>query len=109
MRRLFNRQLARTLGWIALLVFVAVGINVVGIGVAGNVDGWTRWLDEHASNFLVWRLFLYGATIYGWIWMRRRLLKRDDSTESRRRLLRTEIGAVAAIALLEFSALWQQP
>lgn len=109
MRRLFNRQLARTLGWIALLVFVAVGINVVGIGVAGNVDGWNRWLNEHASHFLVWRLCLYGAMIYGWIWMRRRLLKRDNSTESRRRLLRTEIGAVAAIALLEFSVLWQQP
>lgn len=109
MRWPFNRHLARTLGWIVLLLLVAMGINLAGIGLAGDVEGWNRWLDEHANHFLVWRLCLYSATVYGWLWMRRRLRERDASAETHQRLLRTEIGAVAAIALLEFSVLWQQP
>lgn len=109
MRWLFNRQLGRTLGWIALLVLVAVAVNLVGIGLAGDVDGWNRWLDDHAGHFLVWRLCLYGATVYGWLWMRRRLRERDPTSESHQRLLRTEIGAVVAIVLLELSALWRHP
>jgi hypothetical protein len=108
MRWLLNRQFGRTLGWIALLVLVAVGVNVVGIGLAGDVAGWNRWLDTHAGHFFVWRLCLYGATVYGWIWMRRRLRARDASAETHQRLLRAEIGAVAAIALLEVSVLWRQ-
>ena len=109
MRWLFNRQLGRTLGWIALLVLVAVAVNLVGIGLAGDVGGWNRWRDDHAGHFLVWRLCLYGATVYGWLWMRRRLRERDPTSESHQRLLRTEIGAVVAIVLLELSALWRHP
>jgi hypothetical protein len=37
----------------------------------------------HAGYFLVWRLCLYGATAYGWVWMRRRLLAREDQTRDR--------------------------
>ena len=109
MRWLFNRQFGRTLGWIALLVLVAAGINLVGIGLAGDVAGWNRWLDAHTGHFFVWRLCLYGATVYGWIWMRRRLRARDASAETHQRLLRAEIGAVAAIALLEVGVLLRQP
>jgi hypothetical protein len=86
---------------------VAAGVNVVGIRLVGDVDGWTRWLDERSGYFLVWRLCLYGATVYGWIWMRRRLRARDPSAETG--LRRGEIGAVATIALLEVSLLWRSP
>ena len=51
---LFNRQLGRTLGWIALIVFVAVVVNLVGIRLVGDANTWSRWLDEHAGYFLVW-------------------------------------------------------
>lgn len=35
---LFNRQLGRTLGWIALIVFVAVAVNLVGIRLVGDAN-----------------------------------------------------------------------
>jgi hypothetical protein len=40
--------------------------------LVGSVAGWERWLGCTAGYFLVWRLCLYGATAYGWVWMRRR-------------------------------------
>ena len=73
--------------------------------------GWERWLTATAGYFLVWRLCLYGATAYGWVWMRRRLLAREAQRgadrQARRRLLRSEIAGVAAIVALEASLLMQ--
>jgi hypothetical protein len=106
-RSFVSRRLCWALAWIALVVLVAAGINLVGIRLVGDVDGWTRWLDARAGYFLVWRLCLYGATVYGWIWMRRRLRARDPSAETG--LRRAEIGAVATIAMLELSLLWRSP
>jgi len=59
------------------------------------------------TYFFLWRLCLYGATGYGWIWMRRRLLARESGTEARRRLLRAEVAGVAGIVALEASLLMQ--
>jgi len=101
----FGRRLAQTLAWIALAVLVAVGVNLAGIGLVGDIDSWTRWLDDKAGYFFVWRLCLYGATIYGWLWMSRRLTARDPSSETHRRLRRAEIAAVGAIVLLEVGLL----
>ena len=42
-----------------------------------------RWLAASAGYFLVWRLCLYGATVHGWVWMRRRLLARMRKTRKR--------------------------
>ena len=108
-RGLVNRRLGWALAWIALVVLVAVVVNLVGIHLVGDVDAWTRWLDEHAGYFLVWRLALYAATAYGWMCMRRRLRARDASGETHQRLLRVEIAALAAIALLEVSVFLRQP
>ena len=92
-----------------MLVAVAVGTNIVGIYLVGSVAGWERWLT--AGYFLVWRLCLYGATAYGWVWMRRRLLAREAQRGAdrlaRRRLLRSEIAGAAAIVALEASLLMQ--
>ncbi len=106
---LFSGQFRRALGWITLMVFVAAAVNIVGIHLAGDADKWSQWLNAHAGYFLVWRLCLYGTTVYGWLWMRRRLRERDASTEAHQRLLRAEIGAIATIVLLEASMLLQQP
>ncbi|WP_444978600.1 hypothetical protein [Achromobacter xylosoxidans] len=110
-RWLLNRRAAKALLWTVVLVAVAVGTNIVGIYLVGSVAGWERWLTATAGYFLVWRLCLYGATGYGWVWMRRRLLAREAQRGAdrlaRRRLLRSEIAGAAAIVALEASLLMQ--
>ncbi|OJW83890.1 MAG: hypothetical protein BGO66_14685 [Alicycliphilus sp. 69-12] len=106
-RWLFSRSAAKVLLWTVVLVAAAVGTNVVGIYLVGSVAGWERWLAAASGYFLVWRLCLYGATAYGWGWMRRRLLAREADAHARRRLVRSEIAGVVAIAALEAS-LWMQ-
>ena len=106
-RWLFNRRAAKALLWTMVLAAVAVGANIVGIYLVGSVAGWERWLAAAAGYFLVWRLCLYGATAYGWVWMRRRLLAREDSMQARRRLIRAEVAGVLAIVALEASLLMQ--
>lgn len=106
-RWLFSRRLAKALLWTVLIVAAAVGANVAGIYLVGSVAGWEQWLAIAAGYFLVWRLCLYGATVYGWIWMRRRLLAREDGAQARRRLVRAEIAGVVAIVALETSLLMQ--
>lgn len=98
-----SRRLGRMLSAVVLVVLIAAAINVVGIQLVGDIDSWTRWLDERAGYFFAWRMCLYAGTAYGWWKMRRRLQARDGSADARRRLLRAEIGGVAALMLLEVS------
>jgi hypothetical protein len=111
LRWLFSRRAAMALLWLVLIVAAAVGANVVGIYLIGSVAGWERWLAASAGYFFIWRLCLYGATAYGWIWMRRRLLAREDQsgtdTQAQRRLIRAEVAAVVAMVALEASLLMQ--
>jgi len=93
--------------WAMLLLAAAVLINIVGIHFLGSVVGWERWLVETSGFFLLWRLCLYGATVCGWVWMRRRLLARESGMEARRRLLRAEVAGVVGIVALEASLLMQ--
>jgi len=104
---LLGRRAAKVLLWTVVIVAAAVGANIVGIYLVGSVTGWERWLAAAAGYFLVWRLCLYGATAYGWVWMRRRLLAREDDAQARRRLVRSEIAGVIAIVVLEASLLMQ--
>ena len=108
LRRLFSARLGRAILWTLLIVLVAIAINLVGIRLVGDIDGWSRWLRAHGGYFLIWRLCLYAATGYGWWWMRRRLRQRETSSDAHRRLLRTEIAAVLAMVLLEGSVLLRQ-
>ncbi len=107
LRWLFSRRAAKALLWTVLIVAAAVAANIAGIYLVGSVAGWERWLAAAAGYLFVWRLCLYGATVYGWIWMRRRLLVREDDAQARRRLVRTEIAGVVAIVALEASLLMQ--
>ncbi|BAW24587.1 hypothetical protein V8Z74_20170 [Comamonas sp. w2-DMI] len=106
-RWLFSRRAAKALLWTAVITAAAVVANIVGIYLVGSVAGWERWLAASAGYFLMWRLCLYGATAYGWVWMRRRLLTREADPQARRRLLRSEIAGVIAIVALEASLLMQ--
>ncbi|CAM5782223.1 hypothetical protein [Pigmentiphaga daeguensis] len=110
-RWLFSQRAAKALLWTVVIVATAVGANVVGIYLVGSVAGWEQWLAAAAGYFLVWRLCLYGATAYGWVWMRRRLLAREAQNnadgQARRRLVRSEIASVIAIVALEASLLMQ--
>ena len=111
LRWLFSRRAAKAPLWTVVLVAAGVGANILGIYLVGSVAGWERWLAAASGYFLVWRLCLYGATAYGWVWMRRRLLAREAQRgadrQARRRLLRSEIAGVAAIVALEASLLMQ--
>ncbi len=106
-RWLFCRRAAKALLWTALIVAAALAANVAGIYLVGSVAGWERWLAAASGYFLVWRLCLYSATAYGWVWMRRRLLARETDAQARRRMVRSEIAGVAAIVALEASLLMQ--
>ncbi|WP_376779331.1 hypothetical protein [Pseudomonas lopnurensis] len=99
------RRAGLVLLWVFLLLIAATAVNVIGIHLAGSIEGWEQWLAAHAGYFLVWRLLLYGGTAWGWLWMRRRVLAREPGADTRRRLLRAEIAAVLAIAVLEVSQL----
>jgi len=84
-----------------------VAANILGIYLLGSIDDWQHWLSAAAGYFLVWRLCLYAATIYGWRWMRRRLLAREAGGDARKRLIRAELAAVIAIVALEISLFMQ--
>ena len=103
MRWLFNRRTGVMLAWTFLLIAIAVIVNLLGIRLVGSVENWQRWMHEHARFFLLWRLLLYAITVYGWLWMRRRLLAREPGNTTRQRLRRAEISAVLAVILLETS------
>lgn len=89
--------------WAILLLAAAATANVIGIRLAGSIEGWQLWLAAHAGHFLAWRLLLYGATAWSWLWMRRRVLAREPGKDVRRRLLHGEIAGVFAITILEVS------
>jgi hypothetical protein len=100
-----SRRAAKTLLWSVVIIAIAVGANVAGIYLVGSVARWEQWLTAASDYFLVWRLCLYGATAYGWIWMRHRLLAREANALARRRLVRSEIAGALAIVALEISLL----
>lgn len=102
---LFNRRVGHALLWTVLLLVAAIIVNLLGIRMLGSIDAWEQWMDDHADHFLAWRLLLYAGTVWGWMWMRRRLLAREPERDTRQRLMRTEIAAVFAVAALETSML----
>ena len=104
---LLNRRVGLALLWTVLLLIAAVAVNVVGIRIAGGIEGWQRWMDSHTGAFLAWRLLLYAGTVWGWLWMRRRLRAREPESTAAQRLLRVEIAAVVALLVLEASLLTQ--
>jgi hypothetical protein len=105
LRRLIDRRVVAAFGWGLAVMLVAIAVNVVGIRIVGDVNGWAHWLKAHRTDFLVWRIGLYGATAWGWWRMHKRARQRDPG--GHRRLLRVEVAAVLVILGLETIALLQ--
>lgn len=101
------RRIGVALLWLLLFLGTALVINLVGIGMVGDVHAWEQWMRKHSVWFLIWRLVLYAGTVAGWIWMRTRLLAREPDRATGQRLLRLEIAAVIAFLVLEASLLLQ--
>ncbi|WP_193073475.1 hypothetical protein [Pseudomonas sp. FME51] len=107
LRWLFNRRTVRTALWMMFVIILAILANVLGIYFHGSVSGWNDWMAAQSSLFLAWRLCLYAATAYGWLWLRRRQLARESDAGARRQLMRAEIASVVALVVLEASLLMQ--
>jgi uncharacterized BrkB/YihY/UPF0761 family membrane protein len=105
LHRWSNRHFAVALLWTLGILAAAFAANVLGIYLLGGLDSWAHWLAETAGYFRLWRLGLYAVTLYGWLWMRRRLFARIPDITARRRLLGAEISAAMAITTLEGSLL----
>lgn len=97
----YVRLLGRGAAWALSLVVAVILINVLAIRLLGDVQAWSNWLRDHTLGLLLWRLCLYAALIYGWRWMRARLLQREPDATTR--LRRAECAGVAALVLLEVS------
>ena len=106
-RWLSSRRAIRVLVWAVSLLIAAIAVNVVGIRIAGSIEGWQRWMAAQSGAFLAWRLLLYAATAWGWLWMRRRLRAREPERAAGQRLLRAEVAAIVAVIVLEASLLTQ--
>lgn len=100
-RRLRRQQLLVLLVVLALLFAAALTVNFVGIALTGSLEGWQRWLDDHAGHFFVWRLCLYAAVLATWPWARKRRLQREPQSAPQLRTL--EILGLGAVLLSEAS------
>ena len=105
--RLFLKRTGIAMVCVLLFLGAAVGANLIGIRMAGDVVAWEQWLRRHSLWFLIWRLALYAGIATGWIWMRRRVLAREPDSTTGQRLRRLEIAAMAAFVVLEASLLLQ--
>ncbi len=103
--RLLCGRFGVALLWVGLMCGVAIVINLIGITVVGDIEGWTRWLQDHRGHFLIWRLCLYGFTAYAWYRMRQRLQQREGTAESSVRLRLYEAITVGAVLLFEINRL----
>lgn len=96
-----RHRLVQPILWAALCLLVAVLISLIGIELAGGIVQWEQWLKGNAGYFRLWRMLLYTALAYGWYCLHRRLLAQNISQQKRRQLMRTAIGLVVAVLLLE--------
>lgn len=96
-------RLAGTLGWLLILLGAGLLASLLASQLLGEPPDWRQWLNEHGGLFLAWRVLLYSGTLWGWLWLRRRLRAREPDGAAAGRLWRAELAAVVAVLLLEAS------
>jgi hypothetical protein len=96
-------KLGRALFWSSVILFLALGVNLMGIRLLGGMDAWKGWMVAHATYFFVWRLLLYAGIAWGWWWMRARLLVREPDASAQARVRRVEVAAVFTFIALEIA------
>lgn len=101
MRLVFSRSLWLTLFYLALIMLVAVVINLIGINQLGGIIAWETWRAKTYWYMLAWRLLLYAFLICGWLWLYRRIARLEPTADSRARLLRGGIFALLTLVLFE--------
>lgn len=103
----YLRPLGRGTAWVLGLVVAIILINVLAMRLLGDVQAWSGWLLDHALGLLLWRLALYALLLFGWRWMRARLLRREPDAATR--LRRAECAGGAALVMLEVSNILSGP
>jgi len=84
-------------------------VNAIGISTLGGAARWVSWLQGHRVYFLLWRVLLYGGTVFAWLPMRRRVLSAEADGTAAIRLLRAEVAAIAAVILIEAMTFFHGP
>ncbi|MCU7247302.1 hypothetical protein [Pseudomonas koreensis] len=93
--------LALLLFWGVLLSLVTLVLALFVLDGTHNTGGWSSWSRSNQAALLVWRVPLYGATVYGWYRMRLRLSQRGIPHDQNRRLIYAEAAAIVLIGLIE--------
>lgn len=103
--RIFSRikrsTLWRAIGLSVGTLAIATFINLFGIHLLGGLAQWEQWLHEGYWYFFAWRVLLYAALVWGWLWARPRILRREATTSAQ--LRRAELTLAAAVLLMEFT------
>jgi hypothetical protein len=106
---IFKSAIWRVSATVFVLGLLAFVVNTVGIWSLGGVSRWVRWFQDHRVYFLLWRIVLYGVTVYAWLPMRRRVLSGETDAGAGVRLIRAEVAAIVAVLLIEPMVLFQGP
>lgn len=103
--KFFSRRVAITLLWTCVLLSAVILANIIGIHALGSTRAWEQWLMDNRWHLFPWRIV---ATAYGWQWMRRRVVRQDESSDARARFQRSEVAAVVAVISVEIITLYAE-
>lgn len=97
--------IAHLILWGVILGLVVTVVGLLSLEAYRDPKEWMTRLDANKSALLVWRLFLYSATVVAWYRMRRSLASRGITPHQHQRLLCAEVAAIGVLAFVELSAL----
>jgi hypothetical protein len=96
-----SRSLWLGLASVIALATLCLGAMSWGVSMVGGISAWKHMLEQAAPLLLIWRCLVYAAMVWCWLWLKRRVIERDPSTDSRKRMLRVEIAVGLTVVLFE--------